>query len=142
MQSISHMDDRSGIIMSPKMDYVHLDATGMEFEAETGLGEDRHRVQGSALADGDLLDPELAARGLGTISRDTTQYAIAGSISNPAREGGIFKRHWFEVITEAVPLRSSQGPGTWPQTMTATVLILLEVPLSVPALHYSRTCGA
>jgi len=55
--------------------------------------------------DGELLDPVRWPRDIWEkYKRETTAYAIAGQYQQrPApREGGIFKRHWFEIVS-AVP---------------------------------------
>jgi predicted phage terminase large subunit-like protein len=92
-----HAEDVSGTILKLGMGYVHL-CLPMEFEPErrcsTEIGFEDPRV-----ADGDLLDPVRFPRetveglkvGMGT-------YAYAGQYQQrpTPREGGLFKRIWFE----------------------------------------------
>lgn len=98
-----HEEDISGIILKLKLGYVHL-MLPMEFEPErackTVIGFEDPRT-----TDGDLLDPDRISRETyETYKRQTTAYAIAGQYQQrPApREGGLFKRHWFEIV-HAVP---------------------------------------
>lgn len=92
-----HQDDVSGIIEQVGMNYIHL-RLPMEFEVEkrceTPLGFVDPRSE-----EGEILDPvrwppeEIAA-----LKRDMTSYAWAGQYQQrPApREGGLFKRSWFD----------------------------------------------
>lgn len=106
-----HETDVSGVILSLGMGYVHL-MLPMEFEperaCETSIGFKDPRQ-----TDGDLLDPERWQREVWKqFKRDTTQYAIAGQYQQrPApRDGGIFKRHWFETV-DAVPAGAQRVRG-------------------------------
>ncbi|WP_371815082.1 phage terminase large subunit [Bradyrhizobium sp. CCBAU 51753] len=94
-----HEDDISGVILKLKMGYVHL-MLPMEFEAErrctTSIGFTDPRT-----ADGDLLDPGRFSREtVEKLKRDMTAYAYAGQYQQrpSPREGGMFKRHWFEFV--------------------------------------------
>jgi predicted phage terminase large subunit-like protein len=98
-----HEDDISGTILKLKMGYVHV-MLPMEFEperaCETPIGFKDPRTY-----DGELLDLQRMPREVvDKLKRDSTAYAIAGQYQQrPApREGGIFKRHWFEIVP-AVP---------------------------------------
>jgi predicted phage terminase large subunit-like protein len=94
-----HEDDVSGTILKLNMGYVHV-MLPQEFEIERRC-ETLIGFRDPRLADGDLLDPIRMPRGtVDKLKRDTTAYAYAGQYQQrPApREGGIFKRHWFEVI--------------------------------------------
>lgn len=97
-----HEDDVSGTIIKLKMGYVHL-MLPLEFEPEracsTVIGFKDPRKN-----DGDLLDPQRMPRDtVDKLKRDTTAYTMAGQYQQrPApREGGIFKRHWFEIVAAA-----------------------------------------
>lgn len=97
-----HEDDISGTILKLGMGYTHL-CLPMELEVErrctTEIGFTDPRQY-----DGDLLDPIRMPRAtIDKLKRDTTEYAYAGQYQQrPApREGGIFKRHWFEIVPAA-----------------------------------------
>lgn len=92
-----HEDDIAGTILKLKMGYTHL-MLPMEFEPErrstTSIGFTDPRTH-----DGDLLDPiRFSRETIDALKRDTTSYAYAGQYQQrpTAREGGLFKRHWFE----------------------------------------------
>jgi predicted phage terminase large subunit-like protein len=96
-----HEVDLSGVIKSLGMDFTHV-MLPMEFEAErkcvTPIGEDPRTE------DGDLLDPVRMPRDeLDKLKRGMTQYAIAGQYQQrpSPREGGLFKRHWFDFVRAA-----------------------------------------
>ena len=98
-----HEEDLAGVILALKMGFVHL-MLPQEFEperrCETSIGFRDPRSY-----DGELLDPVRWPRDIWEkYKRETTAYAIAGQYQQrPApREGGIFKRHWFEIVN-AVP---------------------------------------
>jgi predicted phage terminase large subunit-like protein len=99
-----HEDDVTGVALKLQMDFVHL-CLPMEFEAErrcaTSIGFIDPRTQ-----DGDLLDPARFPRPVvETLKRDMGTYAYAGQYQQrpTPREGGLFKRHWFEgkIIRQA-----------------------------------------
>lgn len=101
-----HEDDISGTILKLRMGYVHL-CLPMEFEPErrcsTSIGFIDPRQ-----SDGELLDPiRFNRETVEALKRDTTSYAYAGQYQQrpTAREGGLFKRQWFEgkFIREAPP---------------------------------------
>jgi predicted phage terminase large subunit-like protein len=87
------------------MEYIHL-MLPMEFEperrCETSIGFADPRKN-----DGDLLDPVRFSREtVENLKRDMGSHAFAGQYQQrpTAREGGLFKRHWFEGrIVNAVP---------------------------------------
>lgn len=89
--------DVAGVILKLGMDYVHL-CLPMEFEKErrcrTKIGFVDPRQN-----DGDLLDPmRFPQETVEKLKRDMGSYAYAGQYQQrPApREGGLFKRHWFD----------------------------------------------
>ncbi len=101
-----HERDISGVIQQLGMEYVHL-MIPMEFEPERrcstiiGWQDPREAV-------GDLLDPVRFPREtIEKLKRDMGSYAWAGQYQQrPApREGGMFKRHWFDAVP-AVPVGS------------------------------------
>ena len=96
-----HEDDIAGTILKLGMDFTHV-MLPMEFEPEracvTPIGKDPRQW------DGDLLDPGRFPREVVQGLKDGMgQYAYAGQYQQrPApREGGIFKRHWFEIVPAA-----------------------------------------
>lgn len=96
-----HEDDIAGTILKLGMDFTHV-MLPMEFEPEracvTPIGKDPRQY------DGDLLDPGRFPREVVAGLKDGMgQYAYAGQYQQrPApREGGIFKRHWFEIVPAA-----------------------------------------
>jgi hypothetical protein len=106
-----HEDDVSGTILKLKMGYVHL-MLPQEFEPERAC-ETVIGFKDPRSVDGDLLDPQRMPREtVDKLKRDTTAYAMAGQYQQrPApREGGIFKRHWFEKV-DAVPAGARRCRG-------------------------------
>ncbi len=92
-----HDEDVSGVIKRLGMEYVHL-CLPMEFEPErrcsTSIGFTDPRTQ-----DGELLDPVRFPREtVEKLKRDMGSYAYAGQYQQrpTPREGGLFKRAWFE----------------------------------------------
>jgi predicted phage terminase large subunit-like protein len=120
-----HANDVSGTILALKMGYVHL-CLPMEFETarrcETVIGFKDPRV-----GEGDLLEPiRFGRKVVSDLKRDMGSYAYAGQYQQrPApRDGGLFKRGWFEFVG-AVPANcvrcrgwdlaaSKQAPGKQP----------------------------
>lgn len=101
-----HEKDVSGVILDLGLGYDHL-MLPMEFEPDrrckTSIGFKDPRT-----AANDLLFPERFPRAV--VDRDKTilgSYAVAGQLQQrPApREGGQFKRQWFEVV-DAAPARA------------------------------------
>jgi predicted phage terminase large subunit-like protein len=100
-----HEDDVAGTILKLGMGFVHL-CLPMEFEPEracsTVIGFSDPRS-----ADGDLLDPVRFPReAVESLKTGMGSYAYAGQYQQrpTAREGGLFKRAWFEgKIIRAAP---------------------------------------
>lgn len=99
-----HEDDVSGQIIKLKLGYQHL-MLPMKFEPErrchTALGFTDPRS-----SEGDLLFPErFPPEVLERDQKALTEYAVAGQYQQRPvpREGGLFKREWFEgkIITSA-----------------------------------------
>lgn len=97
-----HEQDVSGQILALKLGYVHL-MLPMEFEPErkctTSIGFEDPRTY-----DGELLFPERFPPD--TVERDKIpmgSYAVAGQFQQrpSPREGGLFKKHWFEIVNAA-----------------------------------------
>lgn len=95
-----HADDVSGTILKMGMDFVHL-CLPMEFEPEracrTSIGFADPRT-----ADGDLLDPVRFPReAVDSLKSGMGSYAYAGQYQQrpTPRDGGLFKRAWFEGKT-------------------------------------------
>lgn len=92
-----HEDDVSGVIMRLGMDFVHL-CLPMEFEPErccqTPIGFVDPRK-----TDGELLDPiRFPRETIDKLKHGMGSYAYAGQYQQrpTPREGGLFKRAWFE----------------------------------------------
>lgn len=97
-----HQRDVSGVIEAEKMGYVHL-MLPMEFEPKRRCVTPIFRDP--RIHDGELLFPERFTKE--TVERDKRvlgEYAAAGQLQQrPApREGGQFKRAWFEIV-DAIP---------------------------------------
>jgi predicted phage terminase large subunit-like protein len=97
--------DTSGLILSRKLDYVHL-CLPMEFEPErrctTRIGFTDPRT-----FDGELIFPErFPQEQVAGLKKAMGGYAVAGQFQQRPvlREGGLFKRHWFKFVGE-VPKR-------------------------------------
>jgi predicted phage terminase large subunit-like protein len=107
-----HEDDVAGVILKSKMGFDHL-CLPMEFEADrrcrTSIGFADPRTY-----DGELLDPIRFPREV--IDRDfkVFGYSWAGQYQQrPApREGGLFKRHWFEIV-DAIPVEATRQVRSW-----------------------------
>lgn len=97
-----HEADVSGVIERVGMEYVRL-CLPMEFEPErkcrTVIGFEDPRT-----FEGELLDPVRFPREtVERLKRDMGSYAWAGQYQQrpSPREGGLFKRHWFDVVPAA-----------------------------------------
>lgn len=99
-----HEDDIAGTIMKLGMGFERL-ILPMEYEPErccaTSIGFSDPRQH-----DGDLLDPQRFPREtVEALKRDMGSYAFASQYQQrpTPREGGMFKRHWFDgkIIGEA-----------------------------------------
>lgn len=118
-----HEKDTSGIILDRKLGYTHL-CLPMRYEAErkciTPIGFTDPRTK-----DGELLFPERFGEAqVKELEAILGSYAAAGQLQQrPApREGGMFKRSWFNVV-RAVPantqfvrgwdLAATNGAGDW-----------------------------
>lgn len=117
-----HEDDVSGTILKLHMGYVHL-CLPMEFEPE------RARINALGFADprqhdGDLLDPVRFPRAaVEALKKVKGSYAYAGQYQQrpTAREGGLFKRHWFEgKVIDAAPV-GTKWVRHWDLAATAKV---------------------
>jgi predicted phage terminase large subunit-like protein len=111
-----HEDDVSGVILKLGMEFVHL-RLPMEYESApirlSGRTVDpKHPTPigfvDPRTADGDLLDPGRFPREtVDKLKRDMGSYAYAGQYQQrpTPREGGLFKRQWFEgkIIRQAPP---------------------------------------
>lgn len=97
-----HSDDVSGVIEKVGMDFEKL-ILPMEYELDrhctTSIGfSDPRKV------DGELLDPvRMPRETVDKLKRDMGSYAYAGQYQQrpTPREGGLFKRAWFEVVSAA-----------------------------------------
>jgi len=108
-----HEFDMSGIILLYDMAFVHL-CLPMEFERErrcsTAIGFTDPRTR-----EGELLDPVRfpieVVRGL---QRDQGSHAYAGQYQQrpSAREGGMFKQAWFQIV-DAVPAEARFKVRRW-----------------------------
>jgi predicted phage terminase large subunit-like protein len=128
-----HEDDMAGVILKLKMGFVHL-MLPMEFEPErrcvTSIGFKDPRT-----IDGELLDPVRFPReAWEAFKKNTTAYAVAGQYQQrPApREGGIFKRHWFQIV-DAVPAGAICVRG-WDLAATETETAAFTAGVKVAAL--------
>lgn len=97
-----HQRDTSGIILERGLDYVHL-MLPMEFDPArkcvTSIGFADPRK-----ADGELLFPErFGPEQVADMKRTMGSYAVAGQLNQAPvpREGGLFKRSWFEIVETA-----------------------------------------
>lgn len=103
-----HQDDVSGQIAKLGLPYEHL-MLPMEFDPDractTSIGFKDPRSY-----DGELLFPERFSRGaVDALKKQLGSYASAGQLDQrpTAREGGLFKRHWFRTV-EALPMVQSR----------------------------------
>jgi predicted phage terminase large subunit-like protein len=108
-----HEDDVSGVIHKLGLDYVHL-CLPMEFEperaCETPIGFKDPRT-----APGELLDPVRFPRDvIEGMKKELGGHAYAGQYQQrpSAREGGMFKRHWFQIV-DAVPAEAKHRVRRW-----------------------------
>lgn len=116
-----HQQDVAAVAMELDLGFVHLNLP-MEFEAER-VGKDGKRSGGACRTyvdgelffedprteDGELLFPERFPRAeVDRLKRAKGSYAYAGQYQQrpTPRDGGTFRREWFEVV-EAVPAISA-----------------------------------
>lgn len=96
-----HEADLTGVLLSRQLGFVHL-MIPMEFEPErrcvTAIGWKDPRA-----FDGELMDPVRMPREAVERLKSVSAYAWAGQYQQrpTAREGGLFKRAWFEVVGAA-----------------------------------------
>lgn len=126
-----HANDVSGTILQLKLPYVHLNLP-MEFEPtrkEGGLDVDNrcrtYRKDGTLLFEdprqheGELLFPERFPREVVEgLKAAKGSYAYAGQYQQrpTAREGGLFKRHWFAgkiISREGLPTTGIRTVRAW-----------------------------
>lgn len=107
-----HEDDVSGVILKSKMGFDHL-CLPMEFEPERRCHTSIGFVDPRAY-EGDLLDPVRFPREV--IERDfkVFSYSWAGQYQQrpSPREGGLFKRAWFEIV-DAIPATATRKARAW-----------------------------
>lgn len=114
-----HANDLTGVAEALKLGYIHM-MLPMEFEPERRfisplLGPDGRPLQDPRTYDGELLFPERFPRAV--VERDKIplgSYGVAGQMQQrPApRGGGLFKRHWFEVV-RAMPEVWGNAASGW-----------------------------
>lgn len=99
-----HEADLSGVLLSRQLGFVHL-LIPMEFEPArrcvTPIGWQDPRTY-----DGELMDPVRMPREAVDRLKSVSDYSWAGQYQQRPvpREGGLFKRHWFEgKIIKAAP---------------------------------------
>lgn len=110
-----HEGDVSGVTLALRLGYVHL-MLPMEFEPERACitmvgGAEFFRDPRSY--DGELLFEDRFPREVVDRDKSTmTAYAVAGQFQQrpSPREGGLFKRHWFEFV-KAVPAGARRCRG-------------------------------
>ncbi|WP_447384138.1 phage terminase large subunit [Stenotrophomonas forensis] len=109
-----HEKDVSGQILDLGLGYEHL-MLPMEFEPErrcrTSIGFEDPRTE-----DGELLFPERFPRAV--VERDKKilgSYAVAGQQQQrpTPRDGGKFKREWFEVVEAAPAILAARKVRRW-----------------------------
>ncbi len=108
-----HAKDVAGVILALGLPYVHLNLP-MEFEAanrcRTAIGFADPRT-----LEGELLFPERFPRAeVEGLKRAKGAYAYAGQYQQrPApRDGGLFKRSWFEIV-DALPAACRTRVRAW-----------------------------
>jgi predicted phage terminase large subunit-like protein len=108
-----HEEDISGVIQKLGMGFVHL-CLPMEFEPERRCETEIGFVDPRG-ADGELLDPVRFPRQVvEALKRDMGSYAYAGQYQQrpTSREGGLFKRSWFNPVA-AVPVGPRRRVRAW-----------------------------
>lgn len=96
-----HEADLTGVLLSRHLGFTHL-MIPMEFEperrCETSIGWRDPRTY-----DGELMDPVRMPREAVDRLKSVSSYAWAGQYQQrpTAREGGLFKRSWFEIVGAA-----------------------------------------
>lgn len=135
-----HERDTSGLILSRKLSYVHL-CLPMEFEAErrcqTVIGFEDPRQE-----DGELLFPErFPQTQVDELKRNMGSYATAGQFQQRPvpREGGMFKRHWFDVVA-AVPAGGTSVRG-WDLAATKAAVSATSGPAYTAGVKVTEVGG-
>jgi predicted phage terminase large subunit-like protein len=118
-----HEDDVSGVILKLGMDFVHL-RLPMEFEPERRCSTPIGFVD-PRQADGELADPgRFPRKVVEQLKRDMGSYAYAGQYQQrpTAREGGMFKRAWFEsrIISDNEVPAGTKWVRHWDLAATAS----------------------
>lgn len=127
-----HENDLTGVLLRNNIGFIHL-MIPMEFEPEractTPLGWSDPRT-----FDGELMDPVRMPRSAVDILKGTSSYAWAGQYQQrpTAREGGMFKREWFEGKI----LRVAPEGTTWVRYWD-----LAGTELKKGAIRGARTAG-
>jgi predicted phage terminase large subunit-like protein len=94
-----HVQDMTGVIEELGLDFVKV-VLPMEFEPERRC-ETRIGFRDPRQAEGELLDPVRFPRpAIDALKKGMTAYAYDGQYQQRPvpREGGTFKRHWFEFV--------------------------------------------
>jgi predicted phage terminase large subunit-like protein len=103
-----HETDLTGVLLARKLGFVHL-MIPMEYEPErstpTPIGWTDPRTY-----DGELMDPVRMPREAADKLKSVSSYSWAGQYQQrpTAREGGLFKRSWFEIVG-AVPVNAKRA---------------------------------
>jgi len=123
-----HQQDVAAVAMELDLGFVHLNLP-MEFEAER-VGKDGKRTGGPCrtyvdgtlffedprTVDGELLFPERFPRAeVERLKRAKGSYAYAGQYQQrpTPRDGGTFKREWFEVLDAAPAISAARKVRRW-----------------------------
>ncbi|WNB79625.1 MULTISPECIES: phage terminase large subunit [unclassified Stenotrophomonas] len=123
-----HQQDVAAVAMELDLGFVHLNLP-MEFEAER-VGKDGKKTGGPCrtyvdgtlffedprTVDGELLFPERFPRAeVERLKRAKGSYAYAGQYQQrpTPRDGGTFKREWFEVVDGAPAISAARKVRRW-----------------------------
>lgn len=123
-----HQQDVAAVAMELDLGFVHLNLP-MEFEAER-VGKDGKKTGGPCrtyvdgtlffedprTVDGELLFPERFPRAeVERLKRAKGSYAYAGQYQQrpTPRDGGTFKREWFEVVDAAPAISAARKVRRW-----------------------------
>lgn len=117
-----HDEDISGTILKLGMGYVHLNLP-MEFEPDRACSTEIGFIDPRS-SDGDLLDPQRFPRDVvEALKRDMGSYAYAGQYQQrpTPREGGLFKRQWFEGKIQRVAPAGTKWVRHWDLAATKKI---------------------